>query len=106
MEVTYVIETSPNGSLTDSVENDAHQTVAYHYDLELDANNEILGGEWYQSRHPDFVWAPSENSVSINNEDFSIKNDNDVVTLAPIASNANVPLKYVLDSIMKEFDPL
>lgn len=31
-------------------------TVSYDYDLELDAQKRILGGEWYSRQHPDFLW--------------------------------------------------
>lgn len=31
-------------------------TVTYDYDLELDAQKKILGGEWYSRNHPDFLW--------------------------------------------------
>jgi len=30
----------------------------YRYDLELDANHNIIGGEWYSTRRPDFIWHP------------------------------------------------
>jgi hypothetical protein len=29
----------------------------YRYDLEIDANGKILGGEWLDDSHPDFIWA-------------------------------------------------
>ena len=34
-------------------------TVQYYYDLELDEAGEIVGGEWYNNRHPDFLWTPT-----------------------------------------------
>ncbi|RLA63429.1 MAG: hypothetical protein DRQ88_04745 [Epsilonproteobacteria bacterium] len=30
----------------------------YRYDLELDADHNIIGGEWYSTRRPDFIWHP------------------------------------------------
>ncbi len=34
------------------------ETVKYTYDLELDEEGKILGGEWYTNAHPDFLWTP------------------------------------------------
>ncbi len=34
----------------------------YRYDLELDSEGNIVGGEWYFKSHPDFLWLPFENS--------------------------------------------
>lgn len=58
MEVTYVVETSASHNEVDSAVYDATTTVTYMYDLELDQNMEIIGGEWYSNIHPDFLWNP------------------------------------------------
>jgi len=58
MDLTYVSETAPSLSSTDSPEQDALVTVRYLYDLELDANQQIIGGEWYSNAHPGFMWTP------------------------------------------------
>jgi hypothetical protein len=34
------------------------KVVRFLYDLELNADKEIIGGEWYSNHHPDFVWNP------------------------------------------------
>ncbi len=34
------------------------KTATYHYDLELDARQRIVGGEWRGNKHPDFAWKP------------------------------------------------
>jgi hypothetical protein len=31
----------------------------YFYDLELDQKGLLVGGEWYNNKHPDFLWAPA-----------------------------------------------
>lgn len=33
----------------------------YQYDLEIDSNNRILGGEWYSLTRPDFLWTLPKN---------------------------------------------
>ncbi|HEY8279175.1 MAG TPA: hypothetical protein VIH99_06115 [Bdellovibrionota bacterium] len=53
MDVTYVIEIEPG---IKRVYDAPTKTVRYIYDLELDENNSIVGGEWYSNAHPDFVW--------------------------------------------------
>lgn len=59
LELSYVAETSPSPRETDSPEDDAVVTAEYEYDLELNAAGEIVGGEWHQKDHPDFLWTPA-----------------------------------------------
>ena len=58
MDLTYIFESSPSHDDPDSDENDVRRTVRYLYDLELTSNEEIVGGQWYQRAHPDFLWNP------------------------------------------------
>lgn len=60
MLVSYVVETNPSHREDDNPRYDAIQQVAYEYDLELDANDVIVGGEWYRNEHPDFLWTPAK----------------------------------------------
>lgn len=63
----FIAETQPNISQKDYPNNDAIMAVEYIYDLEIDSNGQIIGGEWYQSAHPDFMWTPTfETDVSTN----------------------------------------
>ncbi len=39
------------------------------YDLELDANMNLVGGEWYGKDHPDFLWAFEQQSEALTKED-------------------------------------
>jgi hypothetical protein len=63
MELTYLAETNPSHVETDSPAQDRTITVTYIYDLELDAKGQILGGEWYSNKHPDFLWTPPPSST-------------------------------------------
>lgn len=66
MNLSYMIEVTPNhkeGSVGVS------RTVHYVYDLELDADQKIIGGEWYTSIHPDFMWIPKTGSLAVSDED-------------------------------------
>ncbi len=62
MQVTYVVETSPTHALEDLPASDRLRTARYLYDLELDADEQIIGGEWYTNKHPDFLWTPPPNT--------------------------------------------
>jgi hypothetical protein len=58
MDVTYIVE---NGASIEASAPALPRTVRYTYDLELDEKSEIIGGEWYNNSHPDFLWVPQEN---------------------------------------------
>ncbi|MCM2281226.1 MAG: hypothetical protein NDI61_05195, partial [Bdellovibrionaceae bacterium] len=64
MDVKYIVETDPDHETTNSSAQDAWLTAEYMYDLELDKNGRILGGEWYSNGHPDFLWSPEAGSRS------------------------------------------
>ena len=69
MDVVYEVETSPVARETDDESNDKLTRVRYTYDLELDSEGKIIGGEWYNNTHPDFIWTPSQNAFAWNNVD-------------------------------------
>ena len=60
MNIGYLVETSPSSRNTDSAEHDAIQNARYFYDIELDKDHNMIGGEWYHTAHPDFIWTPIE----------------------------------------------
>jgi hypothetical protein len=58
----YISESSSStdGNLADRIDNYTH-TDRYHYILEIDEDDRIIGGEWLGSSktaHPDFLWLP------------------------------------------------
>ncbi len=62
MSLNYLAETTPSTATADSSDLDAHYIQNYVYDLELDRNDNIVGGEWHTSVHPDFLWLPVKDS--------------------------------------------
>ncbi|HEY8279155.1 MAG TPA: hypothetical protein VIH99_06005, partial [Bdellovibrionota bacterium] len=58
MALDYMVENMPKPDPIDNPSFDRISRVNYQYDLELDENMNILGGEWYQNAHPDFLWTP------------------------------------------------
>lgn len=69
MKVKYIVETRPRQLQRDSEYYDAIREVTYRYDLELDSEKNVIGGEWYTNAHPDFLWTPTLNSKVITQTD-------------------------------------
>ena len=103
MDISYVVENNALDVEADDVTADSHQAARYHYDLELDAEGKILGGEWYQNKHPDFIWMPSKDSIVLNNEDTKIRSFEDVPRVAKQASRNKAPLHIVLEAMRAKF---
>ncbi len=77
MSVTYVTEDEPSELLTDGPENDIYRAVNYTYDLELDRDDNIIGGEWHGSLHPDFLWVPVRGAKASSQGDAWLKSRED-----------------------------
>lgn len=108
MEVTYVVETSANHNEEDSAENDATTSVTYMYDLELDENMEIVGGEWYSNVHPDFLWAPIKAGKATSIGDSRLRGTWDGKSALPkfwkdvavmTAVHSGLPLAAIIDGL-------
>ncbi len=65
MDLEYVVETRPQAFGTDHPGRDAHDNVRYLYDVELDGAGNVIGGEWYQNTHPDFLWTPPRGTRAV-----------------------------------------
>jgi hypothetical protein len=77
MDLTYSAETNPNRVGLDNPAFDNIKTVRYTYDLELDVQGNIVGGEWYNSEHPDFLWSvvAGNTATSVGDEYLSRSGD-------------------------------
>lgn len=62
MRVGYMIESAPEMNDKVSADEERIVWVDYLYDLEIDKDGHILGGEWYSNKHPDFLWTPEPNA--------------------------------------------
>jgi hypothetical protein len=58
MDVHWVVETQPTHKSPTSAADDLTSGARYLYTLEIDASGKIIGGEWLQNAHPDFLWTP------------------------------------------------
>ena len=109
MEVEYLVETWPTNNKTDSHEEDAHNYAYYAYDLELDRNYNIIGGEWYQNKHPDFLWTPYDNSHARSTADRYLPDTLDINNLsqynlprlAPYASGRGQPIGKLVEALLE-----
>lgn len=70
MELSYVVETRPSQNKTDDPSRDSIETVEYMYDLELDASGKVIGGEWFENAHPDFLWTPPKGARAETRYDY------------------------------------
>ncbi|MFK8136888.1 MAG: hypothetical protein AB8E15_00885 [Bdellovibrionales bacterium] len=70
MELAYVSENQPNQLMIDLPSEENIVRVDYFYDLELDGDFNIVGGEWYQNIHPDFLWTPHRDSKAMAYGDY------------------------------------
>jgi hypothetical protein len=66
MKVRFLDGSGLNHRTTDSADNDNYGEKTYLYDLELDANGNIIGGEWYKNAHPDFAWMPRATARAVS----------------------------------------
>lgn len=64
MDVRWTVETFPSHATPDSAYKDAISGARYLYTLELDATGKIVGGEWHQNAHPDFLWVSPPGTVA------------------------------------------
>lgn len=71
MIVTFATENTPHHEF-DLFEQNVRDVV-YIYDLELNARDEIIGGEWYQADHPDFMWTPPKGAHAASHYDATLE---------------------------------
>lgn len=109
MKVRYLSETSPSTEPEDSPEQDAEAWAGYMYDLELDENFNIIGGEWYTAAHPDFLWTPKLNVRALSMEDYTLKGEwteknafpENWKAAAARASTAGQPLAKIIEKLIE-----
>jgi hypothetical protein len=115
MDMSYVVETHPKQAKTDGNGDDALKEVSYEYDLELDENMNIIGGEWYNNNHPDFLWTPEPDARAVSAADEILESSGDAKkkwngkeamprewsTVAPKASEKGVPLATIVEALIK-----
>lgn len=79
LEVHYQKEAFPKAVSRLTPSDDKTDVMKYRYDLELDANGNIIGGEWdisAQRNHPDLITYVATNDVVRSNFDRQIRGNN------------------------------
>ena len=107
MNVQYIVETNPTHRNYDSSRYDSISQVSYYYDLELDRNGKIIGGEWYGNKHPDFLWAAKKGTKARSRYNgYGVWAEGQSVptswhSAAVKASKYNQPLSSVVEELFK-----
>lgn len=113
MDLTYVSETSPSTAASDTAAQDSRITVHYLYDLELDSDHQLLGGEWYRNAHPDFLWSAVKGTHAVANGDVGLTPDlgllwdgrtllpDSWLSVASASSNEGQPLAHVVEALLE-----
>lgn len=70
METYHPSLTEPNILISNKI---AMSKKTYVYDLELNSEYQIVGGEWYSEETPDFIWTFPNSSQAITREDLNLK---------------------------------
>lgn len=106
LDLTHVNAVNPAHS---TMTKDITKTLRYFYDLELDAKGNVIGGEWYTSAHPDFIWTFAPGSQARARADLEI-DPREWMTSGPVpshwtsaaqrASAAGIPLYSVIKRIV------
>lgn len=74
MDVAHTKAVNPSrGNI--SPENTPLKTIRFIYDLELDENLEVIGGEWYSNAHPDFIWSYQKGAQALAVGDAQLLRD-------------------------------
>ena len=108
MEISYAIETAPS---TKPLQKPRLHAVKMLYDVELDGEGAIVGGEWYSNFHPDFIWhfAPTSRALSIGEKAMSEAMGWDGASPLPLAlqdaarksSSHGQPLATVVETLVR-----
>ena len=106
MDVTYLVEVNATHTVQTTP---ATKTVRYIYDLELDANKNVIGGEWYTIAHPDFIWTYAADAKAVTRAESGIvPGDWNVAGAVPAqwsaaaqsASSSGAPLAAIVQRIV------
>jgi hypothetical protein len=85
-------------------------TMNFSYDLELDKNGNIIGGEWLQDTHPDFLWAVSTAGfLPLSLGDLKLSGQSwaggliskDWVPAIQLSSQKNQPLEIIVQKLVE-----
>lgn len=85
---------------TDSPLQDTVLGVTYNYDLELDAYNNILGGESFSKNLPDFIWAPNDRTYPLSDAE-KMTPSLSLVELSRVSAKKGQPVASVVEKLFE-----
>jgi hypothetical protein len=114
MDLTYVASTRPSHAHEDSPEQDHLRTIRYLYDLELDSEGKIIGGEWYMNQHPDFLWVPEPSAQPQSEYESQASGTWNATAILPVswqsaarnASEDGQPLTKIVEALVSKASSL
>ncbi len=86
---------------TDGPENDKILTKTYYYDLELDRNMNILGGEPVEKNMPDFIWAPTDTAYPQTVVEKFADGSSTLVKLSQDSAKYGQPLTAIVEKLFE-----
>lgn len=112
IELNFIAGISASGNPVNSSSDDTYLTTSYWYDLELDSAGNIVGGEWREIFHPDFLWvvapqlkpytlADRQIGSGLRTYDGKKPLDNKVIELAKKSSNTGEVLFTLLEKMLE-----
>jgi hypothetical protein len=101
--VVYANMREANLFESDGTSMDETLEKTYYYDLELDHSHQILGGEWFGSNRPDFIWAPTDQAfpLSIAEERGLPQSPSEIAAKARISSKEGQPLSVIIQKLFE-----
>lgn len=85
---------------TDGPSMDLTLKKTYLYDLELDRNNNILGGESFSKNLPDFLWAPNDSTYPLSDIE-ELNQSMSVVEMSRLSAKKGQPLALVVKRLFE-----
>jgi hypothetical protein len=74
-KVNILKERLPAFLAVEGPEQNVFSVETFKYDLELDQNGNIVGGEWYSHEHPDFLWIVPKDAMANGPLDNELQGD-------------------------------
>lgn len=107
MHIEFVFENPPQKGMNSKPDN--IDTRDYKYVLELDENDNIVGGEWTKNSHPIFIWNPSETETPfgygddvVKTFDGTVENLNSITGVAKKVSQKNTVLGAIVKYLIAQ----
>lgn len=101
--VRYVDMRPSNLLETDGKENDKVLEKEYLYDLEMDSNFNIVGGESLSRNLPDFIWAPNDQTYPLSDPEKNgpPRSNAELTLMAKLASRSGQPLSIIVERLFE-----